>query len=181
MSARKVLRGGSWSHYHEDCRSAYRDYLYSGVRYDIVGFRVCCLPQDPLLSPPMLDDKVLRGGSWGSVPRDCRSADRGRIQLDDRNNLVGFRVVSLPQPVYHITMENPNIKMITIPAGEFVMGSSGTNIPTSETPAHRVAVNEFMMSQTQITQAQWREVANWIERPGEKWGRQLNQIGRAHV
>jgi formylglycine-generating enzyme required for sulfatase activity len=29
------------------------------------------------------------------------------------------------------------------------------------------------MGQTPTTQAQWREVAGWQERPGEKWGRQL--------
>jgi formylglycine-generating enzyme required for sulfatase activity len=38
--------------------------------------------------------KVLRGGSWGSIPRDCRSAVRSYNHPDSRNGNVGFRVVS---------------------------------------------------------------------------------------
>ena len=32
---------------------------------------------------------------------------------------------------------------------------------------------EYSMSDTPITQRQWREVAEWKEQPGEKWGREL--------
>jgi len=37
-----------------------------------------------------------------------------------------------------------------------------------------VAIQEFFMAQTPITQAQWREVAGWQEREAERWGRELN-------
>ncbi|MBW4643993.1 MAG: SUMF1/EgtB/PvdO family nonheme iron enzyme [Goleter apudmare HA4340-LM2] len=37
--------------------------------------------------------RLLRGGSWLSFPRCCRSADRGRDARDVRDSLVGFRVV----------------------------------------------------------------------------------------
>jgi formylglycine-generating enzyme required for sulfatase activity len=43
----------------------------------------------------------------------------------------------------------------------------------SEGPQHLVQLQGFFMSQTPITQAQWREVAGWQERPGERWGREL--------
>jgi formylglycine-generating enzyme required for sulfatase activity len=36
-----------------------------------------------------------------------------------------------------------------------------------------VKLESFFISQTPITQAQWREVAGWQERPGEKWGKEL--------
>jgi len=39
--------------------------------------------------------KPLRGGSWGSYPRICRSAYRSRLQPDDASFDVGFRVVCL--------------------------------------------------------------------------------------
>jgi len=42
-------------------------------------------------------DKLLRGGSWYSYPRDCRSACRFDIQPVDAGYVVGFRVVCLPQ------------------------------------------------------------------------------------
>jgi formylglycine-generating enzyme required for sulfatase activity len=36
--------------------------------------------------------RVLRGGGWGSDPRNCRSAIRSRGTPDGRNGYVGFRV-----------------------------------------------------------------------------------------
>ncbi len=39
------------------------------------------------------NQRMLRGGSWTSNPRECRSAYRNRIDPDYRNDDVGFRVV----------------------------------------------------------------------------------------
>lgn len=39
-----VLRGGSWYSYPKNCRSAVRVNAARGIRYSIVGFRVCCMP-----------------------------------------------------------------------------------------------------------------------------------------
>ena len=48
------------------------------------------------LSSDKIKLRVLRGGSWFSDPRYCRSAYRFRIEPDDRSNDVGFRVVCSP-------------------------------------------------------------------------------------
>jgi formylglycine-generating enzyme required for sulfatase activity len=55
------------------------------------------------------------------------------------------------------------------------MGSSPKEPERSEDegPQHEVKLESFFISQTPITQAQWREVAGWQERPGEQWGREL--------
>ncbi|MBK1989396.1 formylglycine-generating enzyme family protein [Sphaerospermopsis aphanizomenoides BCCUSP55] len=37
--------------------------------------------------------RVLRGGSWSTYPRDCRSAFRGNYGPDDWDNAYGFRLV----------------------------------------------------------------------------------------
>jgi formylglycine-generating enzyme required for sulfatase activity len=37
--------------------------------------------------------KLLRGGSWGSYPKNCRSAFRNHYNLDNDNDVIGFRVV----------------------------------------------------------------------------------------
>jgi formylglycine-generating enzyme required for sulfatase activity len=42
----KLLRGGSWGSRPANCRSACRDIGRPDGRGDVVGFRVCCLPQD---------------------------------------------------------------------------------------------------------------------------------------
>ena len=44
-----------------------------------------------------LNGRLLRGGSWGSLPRYCRSACRDDNHPDFRYNLIGFRVCCLPQ------------------------------------------------------------------------------------
>jgi len=43
---RRLLRGGSWVNYPRSCRSAYRSNGRPVDRVSVVGFRVCCLPQD---------------------------------------------------------------------------------------------------------------------------------------
>jgi formylglycine-generating enzyme required for sulfatase activity len=69
------------------------------------------------------------------------------------------------------------LTMVRIPAGEFLMGSPADEQQRLERegPQHRVAVPEFLLGQTPITQAQWREVAGWREREGEGWERDLEQ------
>jgi formylglycine-generating enzyme required for sulfatase activity len=52
--------------------------------------------------------------------------------------------------------------MLRIPSGSFLMGSPDTEAErySDESPQHRVSIAEFFMAQTQVTQAQWRAVAN---------------------
>ena len=67
------------------------------------------------------------------------------------------------------------LTLLWIPPGRFWMGSPETEPERrdSEGPQHLVQLQGFFMSQTPITQAQWREVAGWKEGPGEQWGREL--------
>jgi formylglycine-generating enzyme required for sulfatase activity len=67
------------------------------------------------------------------------------------------------------------LTMVRIPAGSFRMGSpiDEAERHESEGPVHEVTLQEFLMSQTPITQGQWREVAEWQEKEGERWGRDL--------
>jgi formylglycine-generating enzyme required for sulfatase activity len=69
----------------------------------------------------------------------------------------------------------PHLTLLWIPPGRFWMGSPETEPERldSEGPQHLVQLQGFFMSQTPITQAQWREVAGWKEGPGEQWGREL--------
>ncbi|NEZ54821.1 formylglycine-generating enzyme family protein, partial [Leptolyngbyaceae cyanobacterium CCMR0081] len=39
---------------------------------------------------------IMRGGSWGSYPVNCRSAYRNLHPPENRNDSIGFRVVSVP-------------------------------------------------------------------------------------
>jgi formylglycine-generating enzyme required for sulfatase activity len=49
---------------------------------------------DPVnLAKDGADPRVLRGGSWSSIPQNCRAACRGRLGPADRDSDVGCRVV----------------------------------------------------------------------------------------
>jgi formylglycine-generating enzyme required for sulfatase activity len=54
-----------------------------------------------------------------------------------------------------------SLPMVQIPAGKFLMGSPDSEAGRSkdEGPQHEVSVSAFFMSQTPITQAQWKAVA----------------------
>jgi formylglycine-generating enzyme required for sulfatase activity len=149
----KILRGGSWLLNPVDCRSARRFRVHPGYRGNNCGFRVVCLSSpSPSIFQQMI--KLLRGGSWVNHPRFCRSAYRGRDHSDGRYNGCGFRVTQLPGSSSEITM-------VPILAGEFMMGSSSDlNEWSDEEPQHLVNINSFSISQTPITQTQWRAVAS---------------------
>ena len=68
------------------------------------------------------------------------------------------------------------LTMVRIPAGGFLMGSPAHEPERNERegPQQWVTLPEFLMAQSPITQAQWRVVAGWEAKPGERWGRDLN-------
>jgi formylglycine-generating enzyme required for sulfatase activity len=55
------------------------------------------------------------------------------------------------------------LTMVKISAGAFYMGSPGWELERhrGEGPQHLVKMNDFHLSQTPVTQAQWQEVASW--------------------
>jgi formylglycine-generating enzyme required for sulfatase activity len=71
---------------------------------------------------------------------------------------------------------NDPLTLIEIPAGSFLMGSPPDEPERmdDEGPQHKVKLESFFISQTPITQAQWREVAAWQPLPAERWGRDLS-------
>jgi len=85
-----------------------------------------------------------------------------------RDHLPFAAVVERPDPLA--------LTLVEIPAGSFLMGSSPDEPERfdDEGPQHEVTLDSFFMSQTPITQAQWRQVALWKQRPGESWGRELD-------
>jgi formylglycine-generating enzyme required for sulfatase activity/WD40 repeat protein len=85
-----------------------------------------------------------------------------------RDHLTFAAVVERPDPLA--------LTLVEIPAGSFLMGSPPDEPERSgdEGPQHQVTLQGFFISQTPITQAQWRQVAEWTKHPAEQWGRKLN-------
>jgi len=71
--------------------------------------------------------------------------------------------------------EGVALTQLWIPPGRFWMGSPETELERleDEGPQHLVQLQGFFMGQTPITQAQWRAVAQWQPREGERWEREL--------
>jgi formylglycine-generating enzyme required for sulfatase activity len=71
--------------------------------------------------------------------------------------------------------EGQVLTMVRLPAGRFRMGSAADEAghDPEEGPVREVDLQEFLMARTPITQAQWRTVAGWEERPGESWQKAL--------
>jgi formylglycine-generating enzyme required for sulfatase activity len=82
----------------------------------------------------------------------------------------------LPPGATAATANPLSLTLIEIPAGSFLMGSPPDEPERLdvEGPQHEVMLESFFISQTLITQAQWREVAGWQPLPAERWGRDLN-------
>ena len=74
------------------------------------------------------------------------------------------------------TAESLTLTLVEIPAGSFLMGSTPEEPERAddEGPLHEVKLESFFISQTPITQAQWREVAGWQPLPAERWRQDLN-------
>jgi formylglycine-generating enzyme required for sulfatase activity len=67
-------------------------YNYAGVRDDETAWLNSSASKDGSMR--------MRGGCWGSTPRNCRSASRSRRKRGLVGSGVGFRVVCLPQGPY---------------------------------------------------------------------------------
>ena len=112
-------------------------------------------PQEaaPLQAFSVTTAQLLRvGGAW-TVERRSLEVRGRQLELGDG--------VSLP--------------LIAIQAGEFVMGSPADEPERQDNdgPLHRVRLEDFLIGQTPITQAQWRAVARLVPPLGQRWEREL--------
>jgi formylglycine-generating enzyme required for sulfatase activity len=87
------------------------------------------------------------------------------VYVDRQGEIVNRETINIPYYDETLTREIEPIRMMAIPQGEFLMGSpeSEEGRYNDESPQHLVKVPAFFMSQTPITQAQWRAIASLPE------------------
>ena len=134
-----------------------------------------------------MPDRLLAGFEHGMIS-DLRPADkeasptrqadgvvasgRFRFLLTQRRRAQGFR-----EPLGAEAYGASSLTMLWMPPGRFWMGSpeEESERRTNEGPQHLVQLQGFFLSQTPITQAQWRQVADWKPNKGEQaWSKKLN-------
>ena len=126
--------------------------------------------------------RVLRGGGWNTYVELCRVSPRISASPDNRDSSSGLRLVLDSNKSAHTTssqsvllMESPsnqpyrltiNVKgqvfdMIMVKGGTFTMGATseqGGDAYSGEKPTHIVALSDYYIGQTEVTQALWKAV-----------------------
>ncbi len=130
--------------------------------------------------------RVYRGGSWGSVIWNCRSACRVWGAPGSGFAHVGLRVVYVPEDMITNSI---GMKLKRIPAGNFLMGSTPDEIERvkkelhwqprgweAEAPQHEVRITKpFYMGIHEVTLGQFRQ---FVQATGYKT--QADREGGAH-
>jgi formylglycine-generating enzyme required for sulfatase activity len=126
-----VLRGGSFKVGAESCRSASRHELFLGARGITLGFRVA--------------GELLPGTEAKSV-----------VEPPAREKVAGNKRVELAEAFTN----SIGMKLVFIPAGEFLMGSPGSEKDRQDDEQqHRVRIMKpFYLGVTEVTQGQWEAV-----------------------
>jgi len=95
-----------------------------------------------------------------------------RFLITHRRRAQGYH-----EPLGAEAVEAPSLTMLWMPPGRFWMGSPEEEPErrSNEGPQHLVQLQGFFLAQTPITQAQWRQVAQWRPTKGEgTWNQKLN-------
>ena len=131
---KRVSRGGGWDSPAPNCRSACRFYA-PNTPWDHLGFRVAAVPSTSPASPAL-----------GAEPTASPSPEQpGATQ-------------KLEPPVGETN--SIGMKLVPIPAGEFVMGSPATEEGrASDEQQHRVRITQpFYLGAQEVTQFQYQQV-----------------------
>jgi hypothetical protein len=112
------------------------------------------------------------GASTTRQADGAAASTKFRFLLTHRRRAQGFL-----EPLGAEAVEAPSLTMLWMPPGRFWMGSPDDEPERrdDEGPQHLVQLQGFFLSQTPITQAQWRQVADWKPNKGERaWSKKLN-------
>ncbi|MDP1855868.1 MAG: SUMF1/EgtB/PvdO family nonheme iron enzyme [Candidatus Nitrotoga sp.] len=136
---KRVVRSGNCLHFVAETICITRDGAEPTLRFQVVGFRVARMLQSS-------EDGVGGFESNLAVVADKKISEQTTPKLlGDINARVN---------VFKDCKTCP--EMLAIPSGEFLMGSNIETIRAQ--PTHRVKVDAFALSKTEVTQGQWRRV-----------------------
>ncbi|WP_233455473.1 MULTISPECIES: formylglycine-generating enzyme family protein [Nostocales] len=87
--------------------------------------------------------------------------ERKLLKVSEEISQIDKALDELPLPLQQAQLKPIGLEMVAIPGGTFMMGSPREELQRrdNESPQHSVTVQPFFMGKYQVTQAQWRFVA----------------------
>ena len=160
----RVYRGGSWM--NSDCRSAKRYGHWPDFRDGVLGFRVARGPVAATGSDNEAVAQTLTSGeSHDDQPAVAEGVDPASARADapktDANDDSDAEPAPTTDGLKLPTIKNSiGMKLVLIPAGEFLMGSPKDEAGRSDDELqHRIRITKpLYVGQTEVTQDQWESV-----------------------
>ena len=113
-------------------------------------------PQTDPTGPERPWNRVFRGGAWSDSSWYCRSASRSKDSPESRDKYLGFRVAAVQSG---ITRPPPEVEMVPIRAGEFLMGSLVSETGEDNETQHEVTLTRpYRLGKYEVTQKQYQAV-----------------------
>ena len=105
---------------------------------------------------------MVRKAAWADFPAADVNAN-GVVDIDDLNIVVNVMLHKdfggdPPVDFKEFTVKGVSFKMVLVEGGTFTMGATaeqGSVVLNHEKPAHEVTLDNFMIGQTEVTQALW--------------------------
>ncbi len=163
----EIIRGGSWFLVPDTVGSANRLYFDAGSRYSHIGFRVALVPSAPS-AENVPEAAKINGGELPRPLAESGAESPARAQPDNQQ-VPPAGHPRLPADPAGPPKEIRNaigMKLVLIPAGEFLMGSSKDEDKDAagdemvDGTKHRVRITRpFYLGLTEVTQGQYLAVS----------------------
>jgi formylglycine-generating enzyme required for sulfatase activity len=104
-------------------------------------------------------DELRHNLIYVNSPAQQAQLQRNLLKIDEQISQIKKALDELP--LQQIQLRSIGLEMVAIPGGTFIMGSPPEELrhQKDESPQHSVTVQPFFMGKYQVTQAQWRFVA----------------------
>ncbi|HPA18660.1 MAG TPA: SUMF1/EgtB/PvdO family nonheme iron enzyme [Verrucomicrobiae bacterium] len=170
------LRGGEWGGGEDNLQTSSQRSGEPSAEFNTLGFRVAAIPTVPVLGASSPTSGGIRLTLDGGVGLSH--------QIEVSDNLTNWQLwasVALPSQGWSTNlMARPGAArrfwrarlgsappgFVVIPAGDFQMGDNFSEGGSSEVPVHTVSVGAFYIQATEVTKAQWDDVASWASTHG---------------
>ncbi|MFC1997292.1 formylglycine-generating enzyme family protein [Chloroflexota bacterium] len=166
----KMIKGGSWFFHPTYCRGAVRPSIDPDTRFDYLGFRCASspavilvdsddqIPMEDLITsttePGIIEPTLSQSDTVSDTVAEDLTSLNSAGQIDPTPSTDGTRG---DMDGNSAIRPGDGMDMVLVPAGSFIMGSSGNEPGASpaEFPQHNVDLYSYWIDKTEVTNAQY--------------------------